>query len=194
MSVKLLQSSPLSIIQQSGVVAYRAMSKKTVEEYVKMLISIGHESVLEHCYFTFEIVCDRGVSHELVRHRIASYTQESTRYVDFSKKDIYFNITDKLDNDDRIELENHLKQVMSLYDKLNKKYGKDIARGVLPNITLTKIIATFNARSLRNFIKLRLDNKAHFEIKKIASEILDCLGEEYSVLFKDIIGEVNERN
>lgn len=185
---KLIQHSNINIIKQAGVVAYRTQSKKTVEEYVKMLIKSGHESVLEHCFYTFEIICDRAMSHEIVRHRIASYTQESTRYVDFTKKDVAFNFPKEIKEFSFDRIEALTLSIMDVYKELKETYGTDVARCVLPNMTQTKIIMTINARSLRNFFKLRSAKNAHKDMRDLAYDMYLSLPIEHLVLFVDVFG------
>lgn len=183
--VKLIFHSDIEIIKQAGEIAYRTISKKTTEEYIKMLLKLEHTSVLEHCFYTFEIICDRAMSHEIVRHRIASYTQESTRYVDFTKKEIAFNIpeTDKQISE---KIDKLLLQTMDLYSELKNVFGKDVARCILPNMTQTKIMMTINARSLRNFFKLRSSKNAHKDMKELAHKMFLSLPLEHFVLFNDV--------
>lgn len=185
---KLIFHSNIEIIKQAGEIAYRTTSKKTTQEYIEMLMQLEHTSVLEHCFYTFEIVCDRAMSHEIVRHRIASYTQESTRYVDFTKKEIAFNIpeTDKQISE---KIDKLLLQTMDLYSELKNVYGKDVARSILPNMTQTKVMMTINARSLLNFFKLRNHLTAHKDMRKLSLMMFNLLPDEHKQIYKHLFEE-----
>ena len=90
--VELVQSSSaaLQLIESAGRTCYQSKGHCDPETFIRRLIQRGHESVLEHASASFRIICDRGVSHELVRHRIASYSQESTRYCNYQKSGLQF--------------------------------------------------------------------------------------------------------
>lgn len=151
-------------------------SKDEINEFIKRLYFRGHLSVFEHAVFTFEISgISRACSHQLVRHRIASYTQESQRYV-FNG---YFDVEDYVIPDRIKEKEvkekfiEKLKEIHEFYKDLVTLYGLPIedARYILPNALTTKIIMTMNARELIHFIKLRTCRRAQTEIRELAFEI-----------------------
>jgi thymidylate synthase (FAD) len=178
-SVKMITHTPepFEIIKKAGMTAYRSESKKDSISFAKMLIALGHESVLEHVSFTFEIVCDRGVSHELVRHRLASYTQESTRYVNFIKKDAFFIRPNFKNPKSVINFNIALKAIIFAYNEmiLNDE-STDIARDILPNCLATTVVMTMNLRELRHFLKLRLSKLAHYKMREIATLIFLEMG------------------
>jgi thymidylate synthase (FAD) len=149
-----------------------------------MIIKKGHESCLEHEKVTVRIICDRGVSHEIVRHRIASYSQESTRYCNYSGEVKYIQPSDfQLDADD-----------LELLSKIEEHYNKKIAQGLkpqqaryfLPNGLKTEIVVTMNIREWRHFFRLRTVPAAHPDMQAIAIPLLKEFKEKMPVLFEDI--------
>ena len=166
------------------------LKKQTPErarEFIGKLMEMGHESPIEHIVYNFGIEgISRACSHQLVRHRHASYSQQSQRYVDEQSdrsKDRCFDFIVP-ETIEKIGLENEFMQDMStiqrMYDKWHKKLeeaglrGEEVhqdARYVLPNAAETKIMVTMNARSLLNFFKLRMCNRAQWEIRNLAFEM-----------------------
>lgn len=161
------------------------------EKFVQRLIKAGHTSTIEHMQLTFRIVTDRAVSHELVRHRIASYSQESQRYCAY-RKDVTFVIPHWVQRDPVVgEWVNQMAAAEKAYKKLLKKGVRpEDARSVLPNSTATTIVATFNIRSLHNFFNLRTSKKAHPDIRRLAKDMLKWCRATYPAFFPDTIGEV----
>jgi len=160
-------------------------------------MEIGHESVIEHEKITVRIICDRGVTHEIVRHRIASYSQESTRYCNYSNNKFGNEITviepsfwDKNSKKDKIKYNTWKKALI----KAEEAYLKLIelgatpqeARSVLPNSLKTEIVVTMNIREWRHFFKLRTSKAAHPQMQEIARPILDEFKKLIPVLFDDI--------
>jgi thymidylate synthase (FAD) len=192
----------LKHIELVGRVCYKSEDKITEEsakKFVADLIKRGHEAVIEHYNITVRFVCDRGVSHEIVRHRIASYAQESTRYVNYSKDKFGNELTFILPcfwdeegvDDDRYDL---WKQTCLLAEKNYLKLIKigatpQEARSVLPNSLKTEIMVTMNLRELRHFLKLRTAKAAHPQMKEITIPLLAELKEKLPVIFDDIIVE-----
>lgn len=206
----------LKRIEECGRVAYKSEKNITTDsakQFVANLIKRGHESVLEHCSFTVKFICDRGVSHELVRHRLAAYTQESTRYCNYSKdsfgneitviKPCFFNgVDDSLDidslNDDRIRrlpkreacygywyiaCEN---AEYAYFEMLNSGATPQEARSVLPNSLKTEVNMTANLREWRHFFKLRCAPDAHPQMREVAIKLLHMCQEKIPVIFDDI--------
>jgi len=138
---------------------------------------------------TFEIECSRVVSHELVRHRIASYQQESQRYVRYDEEepeDLFF-VPPELDPTERIILEQAYEDAARAYKKLKVLGVKSqLARYVLPNGTRTRIIMKANLREWRHFCRLRCHPSAQPEMQVIANQILDQLIELYPEVFADV--------
>ena len=168
---------------------------------MKALLERGHESVIEHYSVTVRVICDRGVTHEIVRHRIASYSQESTRYCNYSKDKFSNQITfirpcfwdvNTEEGKRNFEIwkkamENAEKAYMEL---LANGASPEEARSVLPNSLKSEIVITMNLRSWRHFFKLRTDPAAHPQMREIAVPLLKEFKKLIPVVFDDII--VNE--
>jgi len=163
-------------------------SVSTQKRLVGQIISSGHTSTIEHASFTFAIEgISRACSHQLVRHRIASYSQQSQRYVDLSQKPLPYIIPLDIKNDPkakRIFLRG-LEKVEFVYQRLvNLGVKKEDARFILPNATETKIVVTMNARELHNFFRLRCCNRAQWEIRALAWKMLGLVKKVAPDLFK----------
>ena len=180
-------SSDISTLQDN-------LTEDKITKFIDMLMSLGHESPVEHVSFTFGIAgISRACSHQLVRHRIASYSQKSQRYVSENqfeyitptaienvpsaknKYDELMNYIQSEYNNIKDELINY--HISKGYDKkVAEKMANEDARYVLPNACETKIIITMNIRSLFNFFRLRCCNRAQWEIRNVANEMLKlCL-------------------
>ena len=144
------------------------------KELIKNVISAGHTSTIEHASFTFSISgISRACSHELVRHRIASYSQQSQRYVK-PEDELNYIIPPKIKNNKKLSKKylEHLKEVHKFYKELfDAQIAPEDARFVLPNAIETKIVVTMNARSLLNFFQRRLCNRAQWEIRTLATKM-----------------------
>ena len=186
----------LNKIERCGRVCYKSEGKieeGSAERFVANIIQRGHETVLEHASITVKFVVDRGVSHELVRHRLASYCQESTRYCNYAKEDfnseITFIIPEYLDY--KSEGWNTWKQTMKAcedgyFKLLNFGLSPQEARAVLPNSLKTEVIMTANIREWRLFFKLRTSDAAHPQMREVTRPLLDELKELIPVVFDDI--------
>lgn len=200
----------LKHIEKIGRVCYKSEGNITedgesAKKFVKMLINKGHEAMIEHSSLSVKFTVDRGVSHELVRHRIASFAQESTRYVNYSL-DKFGNEINVIDINNGISLDEKMKNmdastIASIIDEwykamedAEKHYMKmislgappQIARSVLPNSTKTEIIITTNYREWRNFFKLRVPIMAHPQMREETIPLLKELKEKIPVVFDDI--------
>lgn len=146
------------------------LSEGDAERLINLLLDLGHESPIEHVSFTFAIEgVSRALSHQLVRHRIASYSQRSQRYVSHEN---FSYVTPPSIRENKAALEIFKKcmaDVASAYKKLSEMVPLEDARYVLPNACETSLICTFNARSLLNFFKLRMCKKAQWEIRELAN-------------------------
>lgn len=153
-----------------------------------MIIKRGHESVLEHGSLTFKVRTNRAIANEIVRHRLASYSQESTRYVKYDDIEFIPMIDPRgLKVDYIYDLEDLYTDFELLYKELIKENFKpESARDILPNSTATTLVMTMNFRELRHFLKLRLDKAAHPQIRELAGMILEILKEKYPVFVEDI--------
>lgn len=177
------------IIEYSGRLCWDTTEKigsnsKRIQEWIK----IGHESVIEHASATFYIRASRVFTHELVRHRLASYSQRSQRYVSESIPKYIEppEIKSSGENTEEIFTE-AMKNAWSTYNQLlHAGVEKEIARYVLPNACETQIVMTMNFRELRHFIKLRTSNRALPEMRAVAGEVRRIMKEEAPRVFSDL--------
>ena len=185
-------------IELCGRVCYKSEDRITdgsAEKFVGMILKSGHESVLEHEKITVRFVCDRGVTHEIVRHRIASYSQESTRYCNYSKDKFGGEITFIrpcfwAEDDEKFTLwKETMQSIEDSYVKLISLGAKpEEARSILPNSVKTEIMVTMNLREWRHFFKLRTAERAHPQIREVAIPLLNELKGLVPVIFDDING------
>ena len=190
-------------IERAGRVCYKSEDKITedsAEKFIRGLIKRGHEAVIEHGSITALFVCDRGVSHELVRHRIASYCQESTRYCNYSKDAFGNEITviqpsqlerpadDKPEATDWDVWEYSCEQAEQAYfDLLRRGCAPQEARAVLPTCLKTEVMVTMNPREWRHFFKLRCSSAAHPDMRHVALIAQDMFVENWPALFEDLV-------
>lgn len=198
----------LKQIEKAGRTCYKSEDKITDEsayKFVSALIKNGHEAMIEHNAITVRFICDRGVTHEIVRHRIASYAQESTRYCNYSN-DKYgneINVIDisegikfdsKMKNFDLDTIEAILQEWTVAMEDAEKHYMKmielgataQIARSVLPTSVKTEIIVTMNIREWRHFFKLRTAIDAHPQMREVAIPLLEKFKTLIPCVFDDI--------
>ena len=194
----------LQHIEKIGRVCYKSEDRITddgesAKKFVKMLISNGHEAMLEHSSLSVKFVVDRGVSHELVRHRIASFAQESTRYCNYSK--------DKFNNEITVILPCFFDTGMGIlsnslvyqewklacecaeeryFNLLKMGATPQQARTVLPNSLKTEITITANYREWRNFFKLRTAEASHPQMREVTIPLLKELKTLIPIIFDDI--------
>jgi len=151
------------------------MDSKTAKRIIKRVTGYGHVSVIEHASFTFSIEdVSRALTHQLVRHRIASYTQQSQRYVTYDTLEKYVTPPSITNNAEAKKIfDEALEEISGTYKKLLKLgVPKEDARFILPNAAKTNIIVTMNARELRHFFNLRCCTRAQWEIREVATEML----------------------
>lgn len=204
----------LKHIERIGRVCYKSEDKisedgETAKKFVKMLIDRGHEAMIEHSSLSVKFTVDRGVSHELVRHRIASFAQESTRYVNYSldKFGNEINVIDiasgigldaKMNGTPDSIIDVILHEWIEAMEDAEKHYMRmielgatpQIARSVLPNSTKTEITITANYREWRNFFKLRTAPTAHPQMREVTIPLLKELQNRLPIIFDDINMEV----
>ena len=172
----------LQKIELAGRVCYKSEAKITPDSaagFVRRILENGHESVLEHEKLTARIVCDRGVSHEIVRHRIASYSQESTRYCNYSldkfQNELTF-IRPFFWNDDpekfRVWEEAMAAAERAYLTLLDLGATAQEARAVLPNSLKTELVMTMDLREWRHFFRLRAAAAAHPQMREVAVPML----------------------
>ena len=186
----------LKRIEKAGRTCYKSedrITNESAKSFVRMLIERGHESVLEHESITVRFICDRGISHEIVRHRLASYSQESTRYCNYSND----RFRNKITFIKPCFLEEGTggyklwKQAMFIAEKeyfelLNLGCTPQEARSVLPSSTKTEVVMTANLREWRHFLKLRTAKAAHPQMRELTVPLLHELQERIPVVFDDI--------
>ena len=200
----------LKHIEKIGRVCYKSEGYITedgesAKKFVKMLIDRDHQAMIEHSSLSVKFVVDRGVSHELVRHRLASFAQESTRYVNYSL-DKFGNEINVIDICGGIELDKKMKNmdidtIVASVDEwheamldvekhymnmMNLGATPQIARSVLPNSTKTEITITANYREWRNFFKLRVPETAHPSMREVTIPLLKELKRRLPIIFDDI--------
>jgi len=186
----------LKTIEKYGRVCYKSedlITDDSAEIFVRKIIQSGHESVIEHCKISIKIICDRGVSHEIVRHRIASYSQESTRYCNYANEKFGNELTFiiPLFFEENSKMYKVWKSTMQMIeDNYNTMIAAgarpEEARSILPNSLKTEIIVTMNLREWRHFCKLRTSENAHPQMREIAIPILKELQRILPVVFEDI--------
>ena len=190
----------MSVIEKAGRTCYKSesgISDGSAEKFIANILKRGHESVIEHEKITVRIICDRGVSHELVRHRIASFSQESTRYCNYSKdrfggeltfiKPCFWNEENEEDRNKYNIWKESMEFIEKQYNKLIETGAKpEEARALLPNSLKTEIVVTMNLRQWRHFFKLRTDLASHPQMREIAGEILTEFKKLLPAVFSDI--------
>jgi len=195
-SVNLLwiTENPEQQIEAAGRVCYKSEDKITNEsagKFVKMLTNSGHHAMIEHAVASFKIVTDRGITHEIVRHRLVSYAQESTRYCNYSK-DKFGNECTFIQPPDLSFAQTQIWRTACLeaeknyFNMIEEGCAPQIARSVLPNCLKTEIVMMANLREFRHFIKLRGAQAAHPQIRVIAYGIWLILMEHAPNVFGDL--------
>lgn len=174
----------LKKIEMCGKVS-RQSTLGDAENFVRSIIKRGHESVLEHVSLTFKIICDRAIMAELTRHRLASFTVESTRYVKYDELTI-IHPTLKT-NEAIIAFHWSIREHERNYQMFIKNGATpEQARAVLPLCLATELYMTANLRELRHILKLRTDKAAHPQMRQIMNQILAVFKEKLPVIVEDI--------
>ena len=166
------------------------LNETEIKHLLNLAITLGHFSVFEHAFFTFAISgISRSCSHQFVRHRLFSFTQQSQRYVKLKNKDAFVVPPSIEANKDALQIyEEELQNIFNAYQKLlSMKVPEEDARFILPNATETKIVATANTRELMHFFKLRLDKDAQWEIRALAQKMFALVSD----IAPDIFNEEN---
>ena len=192
----------LKKLERIGRTCYKSegnITEYSAERFVKSIIARGHESVLEHVNISVRVICDRGVTHEIVRHRIASYSQESTRYCNYLNdkfgneltfiRPCYWGTenTDGSINGKLLIWEDTMQGIEYNYIALLESGATpEQARSILPNSLKTEIVITMNLREWRHFFKLRCDKAAHPQMRELAIPLCKELQEKIPVIFDDI--------
>jgi thymidylate synthase (FAD) len=201
-----INTEALQLVEAAGRTCYKSEDKITVDsapKFAEMILKRGHESVVEHASATVRFICDRGVTHEIVRHRLASYSQESTRYCDYNGGHVAFVIPPWVDIRPG-EYSGSVPQMTpqefgwftamgaaeQTYKALREQGWKpEQARSVLPNSLKTEIVMTANLREWRHFFRLRTSAAAHPQMREVATPLLAAMKERIPVLFDDLAGD-----
>ena len=193
----------LKEIEMVGRTCYKSEANITddsAKKFVAMLIERGHEAMIEHNAISVRFICDRGVSHELVRHRIASFGQESTRYCNYSKDKFGNELTfikPCFWDEDSIQFDRWkiaMRQAEANYLELIRLGAKpQEARSALPNSTKTEIVMTMNIRGWRHFFSLRCDTPAHPQMRELTIPLLKDMHELIPVVFDDLAEKFLEK-
>ena len=191
--------NPIEIIkniESYGRVCYKSeglITDNSAEPFIRRILKSGHESVIEHEKITVKIICDRGVTHEIVRHRIASYSQESTRYCNYSKEKFGNELTFikpifwREDSEEYQLWEKQMQLIESSYLQLIQLGATpEQARSILPNSLKTEIVVTMNLREWRHFFRLRTSKRAHPQMREISIPLFKKFCELLPPFFDDI--------
>lgn len=185
------------MIERAARTCYKSECKDggSPADFVRRVIfSYGHESVVEHAVASLRIVCDRGISHEIVRHRIASYSQESTRYVSYAKARHGGEL--QVIQPSTIKLEDvplwyaAMEDAERYYRELIRRgESPQVARAVLPTCAKTEIVMTANFREWLHFLWTREHKSAHPDIRVIAGMVREVLAGQYPEIFAEQTGD-----
>ena len=203
-TAKLEQITPdaAQLIERAGRTCYKSddrITEDSADKFVRMIIKRGHLSVLEHASATFRLMTDRGVTHEMVRHRLAAYSQESTRYCNYGKNaDVKFVVPVNPDGEPIFEQRASDRGWMlwsqamhqaewSYLAMLKAGYTPQVARSVLPNSLAAEIVMTANFREWRHVMTLRCAKAAHPQMRHLAGLIRDQLVAECPAAFGDLV-------
>ena len=191
-----LDESMMLRLERCARICYKSEDKINEQHnsnFLQRIVASGHESVIEHEKVTVLFIIDRGISHELVRHRIGSYSQESTRYCNYSR--------DKFGNEITVIKPFFYKEGSRAYELwkescllAEKNYlellqlgsSPQEARSLLPNSLKTEIAVTYNIREWRHFFQLRCSPAAHPQMRQVAIPLLLLFKEKFRVLFEQV--------
>jgi thymidylate synthase (FAD) len=184
--------TPEALLEHAGRVCYRSEGRGDPGRFIRLRVREGHESIVEHASATFEISgISRAASHQLVRHRLASFSQESQRYVDMA--DPEWALPQSVVGDARAMAiwEGFASQVRTAYRALRKLgVRKEDARFVLPNAAATRIVVTMNFRELLHVFRLRISPEAQWEIRDVCVRMLELVAARAPNVFGDIRSEL----
>ncbi len=192
----------LRLIELAGRTCYKSehrIGEGSAADFIGRILRSGHESVIEHANMTVKFICDRGVSHELVRHRLAAYSQESTRYANYAQDRFGSEITvikpcfwEEGSEAYRVWQES-MEQAERAYMRLLDIGARpQEARSVLPNSLKTEVVMTANFREWRHVFRMRCQKRAHPQIREVTLGLLKEVKERIPVLFDDLYEEFKE--
>jgi len=186
----------MRLLERAARTCYKTEEKAgpgTADKLIKNILSrkpFPHESVIEHRVITVKFVCDRSASHQLVRHRLAAYSQESQRYCNYNKSGNLEVIcpptilaAEELFEDWLLHVES---QYLFYQKMVAAKIPPEDARSVLPNCTKTEVVTTYNLRQWRHFLRIRTDSHAQWQIRGLALMILEEFRAKVPVIFDDV--------
>ena len=201
-----ISPKPLETIEVAGRTCYKSedkITKGSAEKFVKMIIKRGHLSVIEHAYMSVRFICDRGITHEIVRHRLAAYSQESTRYCNYKGgvtfvippwiRDINcgeYKFEDPLFlpcSSSKVWFHAMLDAEIDYIDLLELGWSPQQARSVLPNSLKTEIIMTANLREWMHVFSLRTSKTAHLQMRELMIPLLEEMKILVPIIFDDIV-------
>jgi thymidylate synthase (FAD) len=188
--------TPEELLEHAGRVCYRSAGRGDPAAFLRARIREGHESIIEHASATFEISgISRACSHQLVRHRLASYSQESQRYVDMADPEWVLPPDVASDPEVRAIWERFADHVQETYRALRGRgVRKEDARFVLPNATATCIVVTMNFRELRHTFRVRISPQAQWEIRELAVRMLEAIYPNAPAVFGDLREALRDRH
>jgi thymidylate synthase (FAD) len=184
---KICAAAALSCYSESPSAAiFESLTDEKARKALSKIVGMGHLSVIEHAAFTFSIEgVSRALTHQLVRHRIASYSQQSQRYVSMKKAQYVIPPSIASDEKARRRYEKLMDDIWKAYAELSKSVPKEDARYVLPNACHTNITVTMNARELWHLFSLRCCRRSQWEIRKMAWLMLLEVKKVSPILFED---------
>lgn len=189
-SVKIISHTPnaLKLIERAGRVCYQSDPKGDPESFVKKILERGHESVIEHASATVRLICDRGVTHEIVRHRLAAFSQESTRYCNYNKAKFSHQISVIVPADLSGEAYKTWYQAClhaedAYFHLLNQGCSPQMARHVLPISLKAELIMTANFREWRHIFRLRTSLAAHPHIRSLMEDLQKQMQQKWPSIF-----------
>jgi len=178
-------------IETYGRTCYKSehrITKDSAINFIKSILKRGHLSVIEHEKITARVICDRGVTHEIVRHRLGSYSQESTRYVNYAGKPMQFIMPCFLTFGEvnYVKWYEGMKITANIYeDMIHCGMTPQEARSILPNSLKTEIVITYNLREWKHFFKMRCDKAAHPQMRQVANMLLELIYNYLPVIFEE---------
>lgn len=198
-SYDILRITPNAIqhIEECGRTCYRSehrITQDSAKKFVEMIMKSGHHSVIEHASATVRFKdVSRGFTHELVRHRLCAFSQQSTRYVDPAKKDGFKIICGPNMSPDNSWFQKHFQYVEDAYKSmLDSGYKKDEARQLLPIAIANEIVVSANLREWRHIFTMRCSKKAHWEIRRLMRLLLAEMSKLVPIIFDDLVKEYSE--
>jgi thymidylate synthase (FAD) len=186
--------TPEELVEHAGRVCYRSQSRSNPTAFIRSRLRDGHESIIEHASATFEVSgISRACSHQLVRHRIASYSQESQRYVDMSNPEMVVPPAVANDTTALAVWDTLMEHIQTAYQAMRDiGVRKEDARFVLPNAAATRIVMTMNFREYLHFFRLRITPEAQWEIRQMAAQMLTKLVPYAPTIFGDFLEEIRQ--